>query len=661
MTNIKDIHKQAEMLYSIAVSAPNLSFSEREKYFKNSRSKFEMLIEKYNDEYDNMSAVYTTYTTVLMHLYMGDYANRNTNKYKSSMKDFVMIDEKQYNNLLKYNQLALEARSTNKVAPKQKVSIHLMYNKFDEAIKCLEGIDLTDIEKFLIYPYSHADALSSLIFEEAAEGIINKGRIKFLEALVSINYTSPLLPPLLNAYRCMNLKEDIYSALEFCESMVSKCPDSLVLFGDTIGYLAGAVNEADKIIKYIEPFIDYLKDEGLAKDKKFSSTLNSSLDVLATAYMIKGDFEKSYGIRKSINKKFVNNTTLHNMGLLLYKMKRYDEAVNFLRRALFIYEDESSYIILGDSYFASKNYLKALEAYKKALAFTKANDVRFMSKDNKLDIISTKVGSDYEDVNKKLYENIVYCYIQLKDYDKAVAYNDMAKELYIHESNFMKNDLMLEALIQQGENIKNKELVIKEITMELEKEKELIRRKSGQIREWAIVLTGIQEDLNEDDDWEVFESKMLELADSICEKMNSDKGMKKALKDIRKKYYTLESKSMNFLSTAEMLYMTYNDELIDFAPIIIEYCKVIEVEINTIFRKVYNSFKNHTLGEIKYMLKNEGNKYLVDKLEKIVSIRNKSAHSGDCSKEDMELIRTTILDELIGILLQMKKKGSLEI
>ena len=80
------------------------------------------------------------------------------------------------------------------------------------------------------------------------------------------------------------------------------------------------------------------------------------------------------------------------------------------------------------------------------------------------------------------------------------------------------------------------------------------------------------------------------------------------------------------------------------------------MEINTIFKKVYNSFKNHTLGEIKYILKNEGNQYLVDKLDKVVSIRNKSAHSGDCSKEDMELIRNTILDELIDILLQMKKR-----
>lgn len=661
MTKIKDIHKQAEMLYSIAVASSNLSHSKRNEYLKNSRSKFEILIEKYNDKYDNMSAVYTTYTTVLMHLYVQDYAKKNVNKYKNSMNGFVMIDEVQYNNLLKYNKLALEARSTNKVAPKQKVSIHLMYNNFDEAIKCLDGIDLTDIEKFFIYPYNDADSVSSLIFEEVAEGIINKERIKFLEAIVSRNYSSPLLTALLNSYRFMNLKEDIYSALDFCENIVSKYPDSLVLFGDTIGHLATAVNEADKIIKYIEPFIKYFKDENLVKDKEANNILNSSLDMLATAYMIKGDFEKSYNIRKSISKKFVNNTMLHNMGLLLYKMKRYDEAVNFLRRALFIYEDESSYIILGDSYFASKNYLKALQAYKKALAFTKANDIRFMSKDNKLDIISTKVGSDYEDVNKKLYENIVYCYIQLKEYDKAVAYNDMAKELYIHESNFIKNDLILETLIQEGENIKNKELVIEEISMELEKEKELIRRKSGQIREWAIVLTGIQEDLSEDDDWEVFETKMLELADAICEKMDSDKVIKKALKDIRKKYYTLENKSMNFLSTAEMLYMTYSDELIDFAPIIIEYCKVIEVEINTIFKKVYNSFKNHTLGEIKYMLKNEGNQYLVDKLEKVVSIRNKSAHSGDCSKEDMELIRNTILDELIGILLQMKKKGSFEI
>lgn len=659
MTNIKDIHKQAEMLYSMAVLDPNLSLSKRNECLKKSRSKFEILIEKYKNEYDNMSAVYTTYTTVLMHLYMEDYVKRN--KYKSSKKDIVMIDEEQYKSLLKYNQLALEARSTNKVAPKQKVSIHLMYNNFYEATKCLKGIDVTDIDKYLIYPYSDPDILSRLIFEEVGMGVINKERIKFLEAIVSMDFISPLLTALLNSYKCLNLKEDIYSALEFCENIVSKEPYSLLMYGDTIGYLASAVHESDKIIKYIEPFIKELKDSDVVKDEKFKNILNASLDMLATAYMEKGDFEKSYNIRKSISKKFVNNTTLHNMGLLLYKMKRYDEAVNFLRRALFIYEDETSYIALGDSYFASKNYLNALEAYKKALAFTKANDIRFKSKDNKLDIISTKVGSDYEDINKKLYENIVYCYIQLKEYDKAVAYNDIAKELYIHESNFMKNDLMLETLIQQCENIKNRELVIKEISMELEKEKEIIRKKSGKIREWAIVLTGIQEDLNEDDDWEVFESKMLELADSICEKMDSDKFKKKVLKDIRRKYYTLENKSMNFLSTAEMLYMTYSDELIDFAPIIIEYCKVIEVEINTIFRKIYNSFKNRTLGEIKYILKNEGNQYLVDKLEKVVSIRNKSAHSGDCSKEDMELIRNTILDELIDILLEMKKKGSFEI
>ena len=44
-------------------------------------------------------------------------------------------------------------------------------------------------------------------------------------------------------------------------------------------------------------------------------------------------------------------------------------------------------------------------------------------------------------------------------------------------------------------------MALKEISDELEKEKEIIKRRSGQIREWAIVLTGIQEDLNEDDDY----------------------------------------------------------------------------------------------------------------------------------------------------------------
>ncbi|MER2169455.1 MAG: hypothetical protein ABS938_02350 [Psychrobacillus psychrodurans] len=111
-----------------------------------------------------------------------------------------------------------------------------------------------------------------------------------------------------------------------------------------------------------------------------------------------------------------------------------------------------------------------------------------------------------------------------------------------------------------------------------------------------------------------------------------------------KKISLLRDKSLLYLSTAEFLYKSNRFELMDFAPIVDEYSKVIENELN----KRLKLRPKHTLGQLVYYIRE--NKpphyynYLIV-LEKVVAWRNGIAHTSESTIEVVESIRETFYNE----------------
>jgi len=102
---------------------------------------------------------------------------------------------------------------------------------------------------------------------------------------------------------------------------------------------------------------------------------------------------------------------------------------------------------------------------------------------------------------------------------------------------------------------------------------------------------------------------------------------------------------MEFLISANILYDIHKNSFIDFAPIIIEYAKVVEKRlIIGLGRRLPTNIK--MLGEIIFYIQNNSiapyNAYLRD-LWSINNLRKNSAHIGRLTKADADTMRNILL------------------
>ncbi len=67
----------------------------------------------------------------------------------------------------------------------------------------------------------------------------------------------------------------------------------------------------------------------------------------------------------------------------------------------------------------------------------------------------------------------------------------------------------------------------------------------------------------------------------------------------RKCWAAMEISSRNFIATAEAVFRTRRDDpRFDFSPVIVEYCKAVEVELNTLFFDNFRNTLSHTLSHL---------------------------------------------------------------
>jgi tetratricopeptide (TPR) repeat protein len=122
-------------------------------------------------------------------------------------------------------------------------------------------------------------------------------------------------------------------------------------------------------------------------------------------------------------------------------------------------------------------------------------------------------------------------------------------------------------------------------------------------------------------------------------------------REMQENFRQLSEKSRKFLSTGEYLYRIHqNNPTIDFAPIMIEFCKVVENELNEILKrkKIIDKRKNYTLGQLLYELEREKTnqfKDFITVLRTILQFRNGSAHTGSTDKNKTQKVRELLFEE----------------
>ncbi|MEG0692485.1 MAG: hypothetical protein RR444_05325, partial [Oscillospiraceae bacterium] len=169
-------------------------------------------------------------------------------------------------------------------------------------------------------------------------------------------------------------------------------------------------------------------------------------------------------------------------------------------------------------------------------------------------------------------------------------------------------------------------------------------------RQWASKLmqlqgTSQQVDLDQPADWSAFEAKM----DLVLEEMksaiiNHDVLYSSTKADVLANYQHLNSDSQEFLSTANILYDIHQNSYIDFAPIIVEYSKVVEKQLRILLVGQLSTgakMLGQIIGEIDNRSIAPYNSYLIE-LRTINQLRKDSAHTGRLAKTDADDIRTIL-------------------
>lgn len=240
----------------------------------------------------------------------------------------------------------------------------------------------------------------------------------------------------------------------------------------------------------------------------------------------------------------------------------------------------------------------------------------------------------------EVLKGIISSFSSQKDYDNAKAYLEIAKEKLPKKSEWeIWNQALPEIEVSEQKH--------KEIQEQLSEIKQSIDKQKNFVRQWALKLIQLQNNsgqlnLDEEDDWVKYEIEMDKILNEMIQIINKESRVYKETQSwVNLTYSNLDAISKEFLITAETLYVIHKSSTIDFAPIIIEYCKVVEKQLRIkLGNRISSDIK--MLGQIIEEIKNKSitpyNGYLTD-LNKVNKFRKKSAHTGVLGKNDADKIR----------------------
>lgn len=154
-----------------------------------------------------------------------------------------------------------------------------------------------------------------------------------------------------------------------------------------------------------------------------------------------------------------------------------------------------------------------------------------------------------------------------------------------------------------------------------------------------------QLNLDENDDWDKYLEKMDEVLNQMVQAVNKDSIIYQNSRNwVNSTYAHLDADSKEFLITAETLYEIHKMSIIDFAPIIVEYCKVVEKQLRVLLGSQIPS-SMHMLGQIIGVISTNNihpyTLYLSD-LRAVNQLRRNSAHTGLLVKNDADTIRNIL-------------------
>jgi len=384
-----------------------------------------------------------------------------------------------------------------------------------------------------------------------------------------------------------------------------------------------------------------------------------------------------------------------NMIQCLNILERFDRTIEISKSMEIKINDASYYFYIAEAYYSLGDMKRAEQNCKRSAGLEEnQGNLLLLSQ-----ILFTKC--DYKAAEKALLETI-----GIASRDIENTYLDNTKSYYaerrikrkLHEIDFRKNlespyALLFLCYVFQGELAKanaffiemKEKIGISDMVMisghllkveeyakkhlsEVENERHLLQnlledttKKYDELKEvmnqWTKELIELQilDDLQEVDSdyWEEHISeKMNRMIENMHLQLNkfSVDAYEKKMKEINDKFPKMPDDAKKFLGSAEQMYEVFKGNVvIDFAPIMVEYCKVFEILIWNYLDKTgeydveirNNTRKDKCLGTAEFVIRSAITKKTLSKyqrdIERITKLRNKSAHK-EVTKEDPDVI-----------------------
>lgn len=527
---------------------------------------------------------------------------------------------------------ALELKHNNQVALKTMYGICLELQQYGDANKALEQYEDTNLYSPLsmqiIAEYQNA-------IEWANREVYREENKKGLDEI-----TNTLFEKFgMNAGLCavavsyyLGIGNDALKAYELGKRSVEEYPDSATY--NSLGWicLTPEINRKDIAVGFFEKAIELAEDEEVKKD----ITGNYFIALLENE-----QYKKAENVIGELIDNYPCNQNFSNYAEMLKRQGKLEEALEWGKKALFIVEDDTTLLLVADVYKKMKQYEDAVFMYKKCLEHIGVDENVYQFEDvNGRQLYSIASDNSLNMIMFEALKGIISVYSLLKEYEQAKAYLLIAKEKLPQKSEWE----IWGQTLPEIENVNQRYLEIKEQFNQ--SSKKIVEQKCS-VRRWALQLIQMQNssgqlNLEENDDWEKYLEKMDEILNQMVQTVNKNSTIYQNCQNwVNSTYAHLDTDAKEFLITAEALYEIHKMSIIDFAPIIVEYCKVVEKQLRVLLGSQLPSNK-HMLGQIIDVISNNNihpyNLYLSD-LQAVNQLRRNSAHTGLLTKDDADTIR----------------------
>ncbi len=535
------------------------------------------------------------------------------------------------NDAKKYCNRALELKKTNQAALKNMYGICLELKEYQEACLYLEKYEDTNI----------FSPMSIQIIEEYQNAIEYANRDKYSKTIKEglDKLTNTLFDKFgMNAALCgvaimyyLGIGNDTLRAYELGKRSIEEWPNSSTY--NSLGWIClnPEISRKEDAIPYFLKAIELSDD-----NQKIQMSGNYFVALMENEH-----FEQAEKLILDLIKSNPCNQNFSNYAELLKRQGRFEEALDWGIKALFLIEDDTTLLVVADICKRMKKYNDAVEMYQLCLGHINAGENVYKFDDvNECTMYSMASNNSLDLTLYEILRGLISSFNFQKDYENAKAYLEMAKERLPQKSDWEIWDQTLPEIEVTLEKHKEIEKKLSEIERCISTQKNFIRN-------WAFQLMQLQNkseqlNLDEDDDWTEYEKEMENILYEMSQIINKESIVyRNAEAFVYSTFAHLNNDAKEFLITAETLYEIHKSSIIDFAPIVVEYCKVVEKQLRVLLEARIPSDAK-TLGGVLYTINSNRispyNQYLTD-LYSVNRLRKSGAHTGNLRKNDVDTIR----------------------